>query len=100
MRGTARLASGCVRAKHPEHHRRDVQGYFFVNCMITISAVAFLYNTRTMPLSIMINQLEGEVYVLLEAAAFVSLVILLSNIVAKILIGLVKKFCQVRYGKE
>lgn len=66
--------------------------YFFVNAMITISAVAFLYNTRTMPLSLLINQLEGDM--MLEAAAFVSLVILFSNIVAKIAVGLVKKGCQ------
>lgn len=70
----------------------EMFGYFFVNSMITISAVAFLYNTRTMPLSIMINQLQGDM--MLEAAAFVSLVILLSNIAAKVLIGLVKHFCK------
>ena len=69
-------------------------GYFFVNSMITISAVAFLWNSRTMPLSIMINQLEHDM--MMEAAAFVSLVILLSNIAMKLLIGGVKKFCRRR----
>ncbi len=38
-----------------------------------------------MPLSIMINQLEHDM--MMEAAAFVSLVILLSNIAMKLLIG-------------
>ena len=72
----------------------EMFGYFFVNSMITISAVAFLWNSRTMPLSIMINQLEHDM--MMEAAAFVSLVILLSNIAMKLLIGGVKKFCRRR----
>lgn len=69
----------------------EMFGYFFVNAMITISAVAFLYNTRTMPLSIMINQLEGDM--MLEAAAFVSLLILASNIAVKLVIAGIKRFC-------
>lgn len=75
----------------------EMFGYFFVNSMITISAVAFLYNTRTMPLAILINQLEGDM--MFEAAAFVSMIILLSNILAKIVIAGVKKFCKYRLAK-
>lgn len=74
----------------------EMFGYFFVNSMITISAVTFLYKTSTMPLAIMINQLDGDM--MLEAAAFVSLVILFANIAVKVLIAGVRKFCKARMG--
>lgn len=74
----------------------EMTGYFFVNSMITISAVTFLYNTRTMPLSIMITELKDNL--LLESAAFVSIVILLSNIAVKIIITLVKRLVKRRSG--
>lgn len=70
----------------------EMFGYFFVNSMITISAVTFLYKTSTMPLAIMINELESNM--MMEAAAFVSLVILVSNIAMKVLIAGVRKFCK------
>lgn len=60
---------------------REMFAYFFVNSMITISAVAFLFNTKTMPLSLMINQYEGNL--MLGEAAIVSLVILAFNIIVK-----------------
>ncbi len=63
--------------------------YFFVNSMMTISAVAFLANADTKPVALMINQFEAQV--LLEAAAFVSLTILAVNLITKGLIALVKK---------
>ena len=66
----------------------EMFGYFFVNAMITISAVAFLYRTSTMPLSMLISQMESSM--LFEAAAFISLVILAANLVVKGLIGVVK----------
>jgi iron(III) transport system permease protein len=55
--------------------------YFFVNAMITISAVSFLINFRTMPLSLMIPQLESQSFI--EGTALVSLLILVLNLVEK-----------------
>lgn len=56
--------------------------YFFVNCMVTISAVAFLSTTLNMPLALLITDLDAQR--LTEYAAFVSLVILATNIVLKV----------------
>lgn len=63
--------------------------YFFVNSMMTISAVAFLATAKTKPVALMINQFEAQV--LLEAAAFVSLSILAVNLILKGVIALIKK---------
>lgn len=52
--------------------------YFFVNSMMTISAVAFLVPPASKPISLMINQFNDQL--LIECAAFVSMVILLINI--------------------
>lgn len=60
---------------------REMFAYFFVNSMITISAVAFLYNTRTMPLSLLIPTYEGNL--MLAEAAVVSFVILLVNLLIR-----------------
>jgi len=38
----------------------EMYSYYFVNAMITISAVSFLVNFRTMPLSLLIPQLESQ----------------------------------------
>lgn len=62
--------------------------YFFVNSMMTISAVAFLATAATKPVSLMINQFEAQV--LLEAAAFVSLMILAVNLIMKGIVSLIK----------
>lgn len=75
----------------------EMFGYFFVNCMITISAVAFLYVSTTKPLAIMINEYESSMA--FEAAAFVSVIILFANVMMKLLIGLIKKYCKVQYSK-
>ncbi len=55
--------------------------YFFVNSMITISAVSFLATALTKPLSLLITQFQQQM--LLEASAFVSLLILAANILVK-----------------
>lgn len=68
--------------------------YFFVNSMMTISAVAFLANAKTKPVALMINQFEAQV--LLEAAAFVSLTILAVNLIMKGVIALIKKLAKKR----
>lgn len=62
--------------------------YFFVNSMMTISAVAFLANSRTRPLSLMITSFEATM--MLECAAFVSLLILAVNLLVKGLFGLAR----------
>lgn len=59
----------------------EMFSYFFVNCMMTISAVSFLANTANKPVSLMINQFEAQMQ--LECAAVVSLMILLTNLVVK-----------------
>lgn len=59
----------------------EMYSYYFVNSMITISAVSFLVNFRTMPLSLMIPQLESQSF--LEGTAVVSLMILVLNLLEK-----------------
>lgn len=59
----------------------EMFSYFFVNCMMTISAVSFLANTSNKPISLMINQFEAQMQ--LESAAVVSLAILAVNLVVK-----------------
>ena len=63
---------------------REMFSYFFVNSMMTISAVAFLFSTKTMPLSLLINNYEGDF--LLGEAAIISLVILFFNVIVKLVI--------------
>ena len=67
----------------------EMLSFFFVNCMMTISAVSFLYNTRNKPLALMINQFQDQQK--LEAAAVVSLVILATNLAIKALARLLRK---------
>ena len=67
----------------------EMMSYFFVNCMMTISAVSFLANSGNKPLALMITQFEGQMQ--LECAAFVSLVILLVNVVMKYVVFMTKK---------
>lgn len=68
--------------------------YFFVNSMMTISAVAFLATAKTKPVSLMITQFEAQL--LLEAAAFVSLMILAVNLAMKGTVALVKRCAEKR----
>lgn len=67
----------------------EMMSYFFVNCMMTISAVSFLSNVSTKPIALMITQFEGQMQ--LECAAFVSLLILVVNIAMKYIVFVVKK---------
>ena len=59
----------------------EMYSYYFVNGMITISAISFLANFRTTPLSLMIPQLETQSFV--EGTAMVSLMILVLNLIEK-----------------
>lgn len=56
--------------------------YFFVNSMMTISAVAFLAPPSPKPLALMVTQFEAQL--LMESAAFVSLLIFLINLAIKV----------------
>lgn len=67
----------------------EMYSYYFVNSMITISAVSFLINFRTMPLALVITQLETQSFI--EGTAMVSLLILLANIVEKGIAYLLKR---------
>ena len=67
----------------------EMYSYYFVNSMITISAVSFLINFRTMPLSLLIPQLESQSFI--EGTALVSLLILLINLVEKAIAFFVKR---------
>lgn len=68
----------------------EMYAYYFVNAMITISAVSFLVNFRTTTLSLMIPQLESQSF--MEGTAIVSLMILAINLVVKGLAFLVKLY--------
>lgn len=59
----------------------EMYSYYFVNAMITISAVSFLINFRTIPLALMIPQLESQSFI--EGTALISLVILIINLLEK-----------------
>lgn len=63
--------------------------YFFVNSMITISAVSFLANSANKPLALLIPQYEAQSF--LECSAFVSLLILLCNLAVKALVYLLRR---------
>jgi iron(III) transport system permease protein len=67
----------------------EMFSYFFVNCMMTISAVSFLATTMNEPVSLMINQFEAQMQ--LEEAAVVSLMILLVNLIIKLVVYVIKE---------
>lgn len=67
----------------------EMMSYFFVNSMMTISAVSFLANVNTKPIALMIPQFEGQMQ--LECAAFVSLIILLVNVIMKYVVYVIKR---------
>ena len=66
----------------------EMFSYYFVNCMMTISAVSFLATSSNKPLSLLINQFET--YNMMECAAVVALLILFINILMKGLVYLIK----------
>lgn len=79
----------------------EMFSYFFVNCMMTISAVSFLANAKTRTIALMINQFEAQSQ--LECAAVVSLMILATNMFMKLVIqhlGKPQKNCEERTDAE
>jgi len=71
----------------------EMYSYFFVNAMITISAVSFLMNFRTMPLALLIPQLESQSFI--EGTALVSLMILGINLFEKCVAFFVKRWIKI-----
>lgn len=67
----------------------EMASYFFVNCMVTISAVAFLANVSHMPLALLISDFDTQM--LVECAALVSMVIFVTNVAAKVVFAAVKR---------
>ena len=70
----------------------EMFSYFFVNCMVTISAVSFLANFKNMPLALLIPQFDSQS--LIEATAFISILILLVNGVLKVSVFFIKRYLQ------
>lgn len=70
----------------------EMYSYFFVNSLITISAVSFLVNFRTTTLALLIPQLESQSFI--EGTAIISLLILMINLGEKMIAFFVKKNCN------
>ena len=68
----------------------EIFSYIFVNCMVTISAVSFLANFKNMPLALMIPQFDAQS--LIEATAFISIIILIVNGILKLGVYLIKRY--------
>lgn len=68
----------------------EMFSYIFVNAMVTISAVSFLANLKNMPLALLIPQFDSQS--LIEATAFISIVILAVNLIAKLIVYLLKNY--------
>lgn len=66
----------------------EMFSYFFVNSMMTISAVTFLYRLDTKPISLLIPQFKDQMF--FEGAAFVSLLILGANLLVKGAVWLIR----------
>ena len=66
----------------------EMFSYFFVNCMMTISAVSFLATTANKPVSLMINQFEALMQ--MPYSAVISLAILVVNLLIKCIAGICK----------
>ena len=72
--------------------------YFFVNSMMTISAVSFLAPPAPKPVALMINQFESQL--LMESAAFVSLLILFVNVFIKGCLTVFKRVTSIRISRH
>lgn len=78
----------------------EMFSYFFINSMITISAVSFLASIFDMPLSLLIPTFEAQLSY--ESAAIVSLIILIVNLIFKCIFNIIIKILmkgKLRYAK-
>lgn len=66
----------------------EMFSYFFVNCMMTISAVSFLFTEENRPIALMINRFEDMN--MMECAAVVAIVILVVNVLMKGIVYLIR----------
>jgi iron(III) transport system permease protein len=64
--------------------------------MMTISAVSFLSMARNRPISLLITQFEAQLF--LEGAAYVSVLILLSNLTVKLAVYIMTKLIKQKSG--
>ena len=71
--------------------------YYFVNSMVTISALVFLYTSNLSLLSIAVINLDdtGEI----AKASAISIIILLTNVIIKIIYQIILNFLQKRKNK-
>ncbi|MCL2804765.1 MAG: ABC transporter permease subunit [Treponema sp.] len=76
----------------------EMFSYFFVNSMMTISAVSFLSTVRNRPISLMITQFEAQLF--LEGAAFVSVLILGCNLFIKCAVYVFTKIIRNKEEKQ
>jgi iron(III) transport system permease protein len=74
----------------------EMFSYFFINSMMTISAVSFLSTVRNRPVSLLITQFEAQLF--LEGAAFVSILILGSNLMIKYAVYVTSKIIRKKGG--
>lgn len=75
----------------------EIFNYFFVNSMVTVSAVVFLYTAKSKPASIAIlNMDDNGDY---AAAAAMSILIFLINIVVRTIYEVVNAFLHKRFDK-
>lgn len=71
----------------------EMFSYFFINAMVTISAVSFLSNSKNMPLALIIPEFDAQS--LIEPTAFIALIIFVVNVIIKISV-----FCGKQYMKR
>ena len=74
----------------------EMFSYFFVNSMMTISAVSFLSTVRNRPISLMITTFEAQLF--LEGAAFVSILILGCNLFIKFSVYIITRISRKNEG--
>lgn len=70
----------------------EMYSYFFVNAMVTISAVSFLANFHNMPLALLIPQFDSQS--MIEATAFISILILIVNCLLKLVVFFLKQYLR------
>lgn len=76
----------------------EMFSYFFVNSMMTISAVSFLANAKTKPISLIIEQFNAQGNY--EIAAVVAIIILFANIFVKTSVAIVTNVMRRRATKK
>lgn len=76
----------------------EMFSYFFLNSMITISAVAFLCTYSNQPLAILINTYEKSAYYEMQAA--ISVLILLVNVISRVAFNMLNSLLKKHSHKE